>query len=93
MGVVARVLVVSSPLKARGSQLEGRERAGARSEATSDDNGLLSIPRGIVCHDLGMGGDILWGELGQLIWLCVHPTKWLHILQHHKQVKRPLKPK
>lgn len=25
-----------------------------------DDDGLLPVPGGVVSHDLGMGGDILW---------------------------------
>ena len=80
MWIVASVLVILAPLKARGCQLVGCERARSWREATSDDNGLLSVPRRIVSHDLGVGGDVLRGELRQLIGLCVHPTEWLHVL-------------
>lgn len=32
---------------------------GDSSPPAGDDDGLLAIPRWVVCHDLGMGGDIL----------------------------------
>ena len=81
MWIVSCILIVPAPLKAGGCQLVRRQGARAWSEATSDDNGPLSIPGGIVSHDLGMGGHILRGELRQLIGLCMHPTKRLHVLK------------
>lgn len=32
---------------------------GGPTPPAGDDNGLLAIPRWVVSHDLGMGGDIL----------------------------------
>lgn len=32
---------------------------GGASPPAGDDNGLLAIPRWVVSHDFGMGGDIL----------------------------------
>lgn len=45
-----------------------------------NNDGLFSIPRGVVSHDLGVGGDVLWGQLGRLIWLRVDPAEGLHFL-------------
>lgn len=47
----------------------------------SDDNSLVSIPHRIVSHDLGVGCDILWRQLRELVRLRVNPTKRLQFLQ------------
>ena len=80
MRVVSRVLVVAAPLEARRCQLEGGERAGAWSEAARDGDGLLPVPAGVGSHDLGLRGNVLWGELRQFVGLRVHPPQWLHVL-------------
>lgn len=46
----------------------------------SDDDGLLAVPRRVVSHDLCMGGDVLWGQLGRLIRLGMDPAEGLHFL-------------
>ncbi len=74
MRVVSRVLVVPAPFITRRSQLVSSEGAGTRGEATGDDNGPLTIPRRVLCHDFSMSGDILWRELWQLVRLCVYPS-------------------
>jgi len=28
-----------------------------------------------------MSSYVLWGQLWQLIWLCVYPTEWFHLLE------------
>lgn len=28
-----------------------------------------------------MSSYVLWGQLWQLIWLCVYPTQWFHLLE------------
>lgn len=38
---------------------EGHQKPPCPSPA-GDDDGLLPIPGGVVSHDLGVGGDILW---------------------------------
>ena len=45
-----------------------------------DDDGFLPVPVGVISHDLGVEGDILRGELRELIRLRVDPTQGLHIL-------------
>ena len=45
-----------------------------------DDDRLLSVPGRVVCHDLGVGGDVLRGQLRQLVRLGVYPPQGLHLL-------------
>ena len=56
-----------------------------------DDDGFLSIPGGVLSHDSGVGGDILWRELRELIGLCVDPAKWLHVLRVGRQEEEEIK--
>ena len=54
------------------------------SPARNDDS-FLAIPGGVLGHNSGVCGDILWRELGELIGLCVDPAKWLHVLRGGRQ--------
>ena len=56
-----------------------------------DDHGFLSIPGGVLSHDSGVGGDILWRELRELIGLCMDPAKWLHVLRVGRQQEEEIK--
>ena len=85
MRVVARVLVVPTPLEAGGSELVGGERARAGREAAGNDDCFLSVPGRTVGHYLSVSGDVLRGELWQLVRLCVHPAERLHVLRSNKQ--------
>ena len=80
MGIVPSVLVILTPLEARGGQLVGSEGARARGETARDDDCFLTVPAWIVSHDLGMCSDILRGELGQLVGLSVDPAQRFHVL-------------
>lgn len=57
-----------------------------------DDDSLLPIPRGVVSHDLGMGGDVLWRELRGLVWLGVNPPQRFHFLTKRECFREKLKP-
>ena len=50
----------------------------------SNNNRLLSVPARIVNHHLGVGRDILRGQLRQLVRLGVDPAQWLHLLEETK---------
>jgi hypothetical protein len=56
------------------------QRTGSGCETACDDDSFLSIPWSIICHYFGMCSDVLWGQLWQLIRLCVYPTQWFHLL-------------
>ena len=55
-----------------------------RNIPAGNDNSLLPIPSRVVCHGLGMCGDVLWSQLWQLVGLCVNPTQRLHLLHAQK---------
>lgn len=57
-----------------------RHKQLSRNVPAGDDDGLLSVPGRVVSHDLGVGGDILWGQLGRLVRLSVDPAQRLHFL-------------
>ena len=61
------------------------------SSPARDDHGFLSIPGGVLSHDSGVGGDILWRELRELIGLCMDPAKWLHVLRVGRQQEEEIK--
>jgi len=54
---------------------------GPRRKTARDDDRFLAIPWRIICHYFGMSSYVLWGQLWQLIWLCVYPTEWFHLLE------------
>ncbi|GAU98336.1 hypothetical protein RvY_09497 [Ramazzottius varieornatus] len=57
--VITFVPVLSAPFEATGCQLVGRQGAGTRREAAGHDDGLLTVPRWIVGHHLGVSGHVL----------------------------------
>ena len=81
LGIVAAVGVLFAPFESARSEFVGHQRAGSGGEAARDDHRLLSVPRGVVGHHFGVGGDVLRRELRQLVGLRVHPAERLQILQ------------
>jgi len=79
LGVVPLVAVVLPPLEPTRSQPVRRQRHGSRRETAGDNNAPLTVPR-ILGDDLRMEGHILGRQLRQFVWLGVHPSKWLEIL-------------
>jgi len=58
-----------------------RQWTGPVRKTACDDDIFLTIPWRIICHYFGMSSNVLWGQLWQLIWLCVYPTQWFHLLE------------
>ena len=81
LGIVALIGVLSAPLKPAGRELVRREGARAGREAARHDDGPFAVPRGVVGHDFGVGGDVLGRELGQLVGLGVEPAQRFHLLE------------
>lgn len=79
--IVSFVGVLFAPLETTRSQLVRCERTGAGCETASDNDGLLTIPDGILRHNPGVRGYILRRELRQLVWLRMYPSQRLHLLQ------------
>lgn len=79
--VVALVRVLPAPLVSGGGQFVGGQRTGTGGEGTGYDDRLLTVPVGVVAHQLGVRGDVLRRELGQLVGLGVDPSEWLHVFE------------
>mmetsp|Transcript_67280 Transcript_67280/g.140140 ORF Transcript_67280/g.140140 Transcript_67280/m.140140 type:complete len:207 (+) Transcript_67280:487-1107(+) len=79
--VGALVLVLAAPLVARGGELVGRERAGARGERARDEDGALDVPRLVALEDPSVLCDVLRCKLGELVGLRVHPAQRLQVLE------------
>jgi hypothetical protein len=81
LGVVSLVSILSSPFITARGEFVGSKRARSWGETASDDDSLLPVPGAVLSHDFSVRRDILRRELGQLVWLRVHPSKGLHFLK------------
>ena len=75
------VLVGSAPfVPSRGQFIRG-ERAGSGGERARQHDALLAVPRLVRLQGLGVGADVLRGQLRGFVGLGVEPAEGFEVLQ------------